>query len=88
MNSECGRGPQGGGSFRTTLVTDDLTSIVQYFNTYENMKKSIVIGALGTLAQETRLDIFRLLVQKGPEGLPAGQIGSRLGSLRPRCRFT
>ena len=32
------------------------------------MKKSTVIGALGALAQETRLDIFRLLVQKGPEG--------------------
>ena len=41
------------------------------------MKKSIVIGALGALAQETRLDIFRLLVQKGPQGLPAGEIGSR-----------
>ena len=39
------------------------------------MKKSTVIGALGALAQETRLDIFRLLVQKGPEGLPAGEIG-------------
>src|ERR1700694_3949182 len=43
------------------------------------MKKSTVISALGALAQETRLDIFRLLVQKGPEGLPAGEIGTRLG---------
>src|SRR6202142_4154095 len=51
------------------------------------MKKSIVIGALGALAQETRLDIFRLLVQKGPEGLPAGEIGTRLGQPSPTMSF-
>jgi ArsR family transcriptional regulator len=43
------------------------------------MKKSLVISALGALAQETRLDIFRLLVQRGPAGLAAGEIGERLG---------
>ena len=37
------------------------------------------LAALAALSQETRLDIFRLLVQTGPEGLPAGQIGDRLG---------
>ncbi|HLW72005.1 MAG TPA: metalloregulator ArsR/SmtB family transcription factor [Candidatus Binataceae bacterium] len=51
------------------------------------MKKSAVIGALGALAQETRLDIFRLLVQKGPEGLPAGEIGTRLGQPSPTLSF-
>jgi ArsR family transcriptional regulator, arsenate/arsenite/antimonite-responsive transcriptional repressor len=51
------------------------------------MKKSIVVGALGALAQETRLDIFRLLVQKGPEGLPAGEIGARLGQPSPTMSF-
>lgn len=51
------------------------------------MKKSMVIGALGALAQETRLDIFRLLVQKGPGGLPAGEIGSRLGQPSPTMSF-
>jgi len=39
------------------------------------MKKSSVVAALAALAQDTRLDIFRLLVQKGPPGLPAGEIG-------------
>lgn len=39
----------------------------------------MVLGALGALAQETRLDIFRMLVQRGPQGLPAGEIGARLG---------
>ncbi len=38
-----------------------------------------VIAALGALAQETRLDIFRRLVQAGGEGMAAGQIGERLG---------
>jgi ArsR family transcriptional regulator len=51
------------------------------------MKKAIVIGALGALAQETRLDIFRLLVQKGPEGLAAGEIGTRLGQPSPTMSF-
>jgi|SRR6516162_3227126 DNA-binding transcriptional ArsR family regulator len=51
------------------------------------MKKSRVVAALGALAQETRLDIFRLLVQKGPEGLPAGEIGARLGQPSPTMSF-
>ena len=51
------------------------------------MKKLAVIGALGALAQETRLDIFRLLVQKGPEGLPVGEIGARLGQPSPTMSF-
>lgn len=37
------------------------------------------INALAALAQETRLDIFRLLVQAGKEGVPAGRIGDQLG---------
>jgi ArsR family transcriptional regulator, arsenate/arsenite/antimonite-responsive transcriptional repressor len=51
------------------------------------MKKSTVIAALGALAQETRLEIFRLLVQKGPAGLPAGEIGDRLGQPSPTLSF-
>lgn len=43
------------------------------------MEKLDAIAALAALAQETRLDIFRLLVETGPDGLPAGQIGERLG---------
>jgi ArsR family transcriptional regulator, arsenate/arsenite/antimonite-responsive transcriptional repressor len=43
------------------------------------MEKLDVIAALAALAQESRLDIFRLLVQAGTKGLPAGQIGERLG---------
>lgn len=36
------------------------------------------LGALGALAQESRLAVFRLLVQHGPDGLPAGQIAESL----------
>lgn len=43
------------------------------------MEKSNALTALAALAQETRLDIFRLLVQAGGNGLPAGRIGDRLG---------
>ncbi|MTV28719.1 helix-turn-helix transcriptional regulator, partial [Nitriliruptoraceae bacterium ZYF776] len=43
------------------------------------MEKLAAIAALGALAQETRLDIFRLLVQAGAEGIAAGQVGERLG---------
>lgn len=43
------------------------------------MKKSDVLAALGALSQETRLDIFRLLVQAGEPGMPAGKIGEHLG---------
>jgi ArsR family transcriptional regulator, arsenate/arsenite/antimonite-responsive transcriptional repressor len=43
------------------------------------MEKADAIAALAALAQETRLDIFRLLVQTGAEGMAAGQIGERLG---------
>jgi ArsR family transcriptional regulator, arsenate/arsenite/antimonite-responsive transcriptional repressor len=43
------------------------------------METQHAIAALGALAQETRLAIFRLLVERGPEGLAAGAIGERLG---------
>src|SRR6516164_7961236 len=43
------------------------------------MDEKHAIAALGALAQETRLALFRLLVTCGPAGLPAGAIGERLG---------
>lgn len=42
------------------------------------MEKTDAIAALAALAQETRLDIFRLLVQAGSGGCPVGQIGAVL----------
>ncbi len=51
------------------------------------MKKEAAVQALGALAQETRIEIFRLLVQAGPAGLPAGIIGARLGLPSPTLSF-
>ena len=42
------------------------------------MEKIDAVAALIALAHATRLDIFRLLIQAGPQGLAAGQIGGRL----------
>jgi DNA-binding transcriptional ArsR family regulator len=43
------------------------------------MKTQAVIDALGALAHEHRLAIYRLLVERGPQGLAAGAIGGRVG---------
>ena len=42
------------------------------------MKTTDVIQSLAALAQATRLDIYRLLVQKGPDGLAATAIAEKL----------
>ncbi|HXX32526.1 MAG TPA: helix-turn-helix domain-containing protein [Myxococcaceae bacterium] len=42
------------------------------------MKVGEAIAGLGSLAQETRLSIYRLLVKRGPEGLSAGAIARAL----------
>ncbi len=43
------------------------------------MKISNAVGALTSLAHETRLAVFRLLVQVGDEGMSAGRIADALG---------
>lgn len=46
------------------------------------MNKKLTLAALAALGQETRLDIFRLLVKAGEQGVPAGEIASRLGTVQ------
>jgi len=43
------------------------------------MKKPEALAALAALAQETRLDIYRVLVQAGQDGMAAGKIGEERG---------
>ena len=43
------------------------------------MKTSNAINALAALAQESRLAVFRLLVQAGPKGMSASKIGEGVG---------
>src|SRR2546423_12706880 len=42
------------------------------------MEMTDAVDALAALAQSSRLQIYRLLVEAGPEGLPAGSIGEKL----------
>ncbi|SIO68481.1 transcriptional regulator, ArsR family [Burkholderia sp. GAS332] len=43
------------------------------------MDSNLVVRALGALAHESRLAIFRLLVVAGPDGMAAGEIAQQLG---------
>jgi DNA-binding transcriptional ArsR family regulator len=45
------------------------------------MEKPTAIAALGALAHEGRLDVFRLLVQAGPDGMAAGEIARATGAV-------
>lgn len=51
------------------------------------MKTDEVVTALGALAHGHRLAIFRLLVEQGPAGLPAGVIGERVGLVPSSLTF-
>jgi DNA-binding transcriptional ArsR family regulator len=42
------------------------------------MKKTDAVAALSALAQDNRLDVFRLLVEAGPAGMPAGGVAAAL----------
>jgi len=43
------------------------------------MDKIDAVAALAALAQEHRLEVYRSLVQAGPEGLAAGEVANALG---------
>lgn len=43
------------------------------------MEQTDAVAALAALAQDNRLDVYRLLVQAGPDGLSAGMIADKLG---------
>jgi len=64
-----------------------------YFNILGNMEMgrdystAEALEMLGALSQESRLDIFRLLVQSGPDGLAAGAIARHCQLPAPTCSF-
>jgi ArsR family transcriptional regulator len=51
------------------------------------MKAPNVVAALGALAHEHRLAVYRLLVEGGPDGLPAGTIAERVGLVPSSLTF-
>ncbi len=65
-----------------TLVGKTLPNSVidatSYFDNHRIMETENAIAALGALAQESRLAIFRLLVESGPDGITVGRIGEAL----------
>ncbi len=46
------------------------------------MDKKSALAALSALGQDTRLEVFRLLVTAGEDGVPAGEVASRLGAVQ------
>ena len=51
------------------------------------MKSSETVSALGALAHEHRLAVYRLLVERGPAGLPAGAIATKVGLVPSSLTF-
>ena len=51
------------------------------------MKTNDAVTALAALAQETRLNVYRLLVEQGSVGLSAGEIAERIGIAPPALSF-
>lgn len=58
-----------------------------WFDIFKLMEKSRAVLALAALAQDTRLAVYRLLVEHAPQGLPAGRIAERLDILPPSLSF-
>ena len=63
-----------------------LTTFLYFYN-LGIMEKQDALAALSALAHDTRLDVFRLLVKAGPDGLSAGNIASSLGIPAPTLSF-
>jgi ArsR family transcriptional regulator, arsenate/arsenite/antimonite-responsive transcriptional repressor len=53
-------------------------TFANYFNIRGNMEKIAAVAALAALAQDNRLDAYRLLVEAGPGGMPAGEVAAAL----------
>ena len=51
------------------------------------MKSEQIVKALGALAQESRLAVFRLLVKRGPPGYSPGELSEKLGIPAPTLSF-
>jgi len=51
------------------------------------METTVAVQSLSALAQESRLAVFRRLVESGPEGMPAGEIAAALEIPKPTLSF-
>ncbi len=53
-----------------------------YIDITRYMDTNTALTAFDALSQATRLEIFRLLIRSGPEGLPAGEVADAVGGLQ------
>jgi ArsR family transcriptional regulator, arsenate/arsenite/antimonite-responsive transcriptional repressor len=51
------------------------------------METELAVVSLAALAHPSRLEAFRVLVRRGEEGMPAGELASRLGVAPPTLSF-
>lgn len=51
------------------------------------MKPSEAVNALGALAQESRLAVYRMLVKRGPDGYTPGELAEKLALPAPTLSF-
>jgi DNA-binding transcriptional ArsR family regulator len=67
----------------------DKSGLTPFYHFYKfgSMKQTDALTSLAALAQETRLALFRLLVQFAPGGLPAGEIAEKLKVPAPTLSF-
>jgi ArsR family transcriptional regulator, arsenate/arsenite/antimonite-responsive transcriptional repressor len=65
-----------GGYFRAART--EVIDFTRCFDIIGNMETKSAVTALAALAQETRLSIFRMLVEAGPQGVAAGRISDAL----------
>jgi len=96
-------GPGSGSLFKRTLIPFPLFSRRQnrhapdrkvclsffgkWFNSSGMMELSDAVSALASLAQTNRLEIFRLLVRRGSEGMGAGDLAAEIGLPKPTLSF-
>jgi ArsR family transcriptional regulator, arsenate/arsenite/antimonite-responsive transcriptional repressor len=71
---------------RAEILKTRLT-VGQRFDIFTTVETSNALLALAALSQETRLAVYRLLVEHAPEGLPAGDIAVRLDIPAPSLSF-
>jgi DNA-binding transcriptional ArsR family regulator len=60
---------------------------IEQFDKVGNMKATEAVAALGALAQESRLAVFRLLVKRGPQGYTPGELAAKLDIPAPTLSF-
>lgn len=72
---------------RTIIPRDCGLPFFLHFHSIGTMKSIAAVTALSALAQESRLSVFRLLVQHEPNGLTPGVIGEQLALPAPTLSF-